>query len=63
MPNDASTPRATLVAIGRAARAAATFVADYRLLQQVLPVAALLAYGFLATSPRPRLSAVLNILS
>jgi hypothetical protein len=53
----------TLVAIGRSARAAAAFVLETRLLQQVLPVAALLAYGFLATSPRPRLSAVLNILS
>ena len=47
----------------RAARATATFVLENRLLQQVLPVAALLAYGFFATSPRPRLSAVLNILS
>ena len=53
----------TLVAIGRSVRAAAAFVLETRLLQQVLPVAALLAYGFLATSPRPRLSAVLNILS
>jgi hypothetical protein len=52
-----------LGSIASAARSAAGFVAEYRLLQQVLPVAALLAYGFLVASPRPRLSAVLNILS